>query len=878
MITVGNTGYRWNGHNIRTIGNNVVSLPRADSHILISAVLLSDTYYEVKIKAANKGGNGRIQVEFEGETVKCEKQTFYVKSKDFMEYTVKLHVGDLEGKNQAKLRVSRAKAGSGNILIDSVSCTKTNAPITKQQLEAEEAEKAKELRLRRQQELGQAIYAKEKEVRAQELERLLNAEGNVMSTPIKVGGQGYRWRGHSIRTLYKFNATCVSLPRADSSVMIPVNVQPSARYKVTLHAASEKGNSNLLVNFFGGSKADGTHVPVKVIHKNIKSYEIYVNTPKFPANLSMYLRIFKSPNERGNTYIKLVEYAQIVNADAVQHPTRPRLPAASKPKPNTPVKVKKIPTVKEAELMKFKPYKVANVNRKAVNNVLIKEADDVPKVSIITPTRDGLELIQNCYKALNKNTAYPNWEWIVGDSDSSDETVNYLKELKDSRIKIIERRTTEGSFSTINNELVAHASGKYLVFLNNDTRPQPFWLYEMVSKMHGHPEIGVVGAKLLYPNDKIQHVGVMFIPEGPANVGKELLKMMPGGFDKYDRYYQAVTAACLLIRKRDFIEVGKFDPVYHFCYEDIDLCLKVREHLDKKVLYAANSLLYHDESVTQKKHKTSGDLQRAGIEHFKRRWMGKVEVDVPKFAGSITRDMKKVDVTFVTCVNNLQQFNSYVVGSLLKSDTKRNYEIIPVLNFGNPYSAAQALNIGINKARANIVVLCHQDIIFYKEWIDMLFKRIEEIEESDKRWGVLGTAGIDEKDTTVGVVHNKRGKLQWQSTKKKTVHPVQTVDEHCMIIRKNSGLRFDEQRFNGFHFYGPDICLSAISQGMKNYGILCPLVHDSASGSLASGRQEFMRLLNTLADKWRPKFKIIRTPTSLIRKRSLRTFVKFKKK
>jgi hypothetical protein len=97
-----------------------------------------------------------------------------------------------------------------------------------------------------------------------------------------------------------------------------------------------------------------------------------------------------------------------------------------------------------------------------------------------------------------------------------------------------------------------------------------------------------------------------------------------------------------------------------------------------------------------------------------------------------------------------------------------------------------------------------------------------------------------------------------------------------MIIRRNSGLKFDPVNFDGFHFYGPDICLSAADQGMRNYGILCPLVHDSSSGSLLSGKKEFLRLLRVLSNKWGQRFTYIRTPTSLIKKRSVRTFVQFK--
>ena len=398
----------------------------------------------------------------------------------------------------------------------------------------------------------------------------------------------------------------------------------------------------------------------------------------------------------------------------------------------------------------------------------------------------------------------------------------------------------------------------------------------MMSKIHRHDDIGIVGARLMYHENRVQHAGIVFIPQGPANIGKAVLKGFPINYQLKDRFYQAVTAACLLIRKKDFNAVKGFDPIYHFCYEDVDLCLKISKGLGKKILYAANAVVFHDESSTQKRYGTAGDLQRKGISEFKKRWMKRVEKDYTMYQRDIDKNILDVDISFVTCINNLTQYRNYIVGSLFMNKTKRNYEIIPIMNFNNPYSAAQALNIGIEKARANIVVLCHQDVLFYNNWIDLLFKRIDEIERKDKRWGVIGTAGITLKDETLGVVYNMKGRLQWRSTKKQTIYPVQTLDEHCMIIRKNSGLRFDERTFSGFHFYGSDLCLIALSKNMQNYGILCPLVHDSGSGSIASGRREFMRYLNALANKWRGRFNRIRTPTSIIRKKSVKTFIKFK--
>lgn len=707
-----------------------------------------------------------------------------------------------------------------------------------------------------------------------------------MGAPAIIGGNGYRWRGKAIRTIRKNNATCVTMPRKDSVIMAPVGVTGDSQYKIVITASKNSGNGALLVNFFGGKNYDGPHISVNVTSAEMRDYTVAVPVPKFPGNLPMYLRVWRPNDATGNVFINTVQYSHI--GSAPQIPREPKLPSVKqrpthKVEKKTPrIKNKKKPTPpviqpKEDTTMKFKPYKVTR-STSMVDKVLIKSPEDVPKVSIITPTRDGLDVLKKCYTALNDNTSYPNWEWIIGDSKSEDGTEGYIKGLKDPRIKFVQRGTTDGSFSSINNELAAFATGEYLLFLNNDTEPQPFWLYEMMSKIHRHPDIGVVGAKLLYNENKVQHAGIAFIPQGPANLGKAVLSSFPKGFADQDRFYQAVTGACMLMRANDFRVAGGFDPIYYFCYEDVDLCLKIRYNLNKKVLYAANARVLHAESVTQKKHKTAGEKQQVGIQAFKTRWMSKVKIDFPQYQRNADKELYKVDVSFVTCVNNLKQYRNYVVGSLFKNNTKRNYEVVPVLNFGNPYSAAEALNVGLDKSRGDIVVFCHQDVIYYEDWVDMFFERVAEIESHNHKWGVLGTAGITKRDDTVGVVHSVKGGLQWQPNKRARTYEVQTVDEHCMAIKRSSGLRFDHVTFNGFHFYGPDICLLALSRGFKNFGILCPLVHDSKSGSLASGKREFMRLLNALAKKWRPKFPHIRTPTSVIRKRSVRTFVRFKRK
>lgn len=256
-----------------------------------------------------------------------------------------------------------------------------------------------------------------------------------------------------------------------------------------------------------------------------------------------------------------------------------------------------------------------------------------PKVSIIIPTRDYFETLDKCLKSIYKNTTYKNYEIIIVNNDSKEkETIKLFSKYKKkySNFKVVEA-PGEFNFPKINNIAVKECTGKYLLFLNNDTEViTPTWINSMVGyAMQEH--IGAVGPKLLYPDDTIQHGGVVVGIEGAARHAFLHSEMDSFGF--YGRLlvpynYSAVTAACMMIEKKKFIEVGKFNEDLKVALNDIDLNLKLLEKGYYNV-FLPQVELYHYESKSRGLDTTSKKYQQFLEEkkYFQDKWKKYINKD-----------------------------------------------------------------------------------------------------------------------------------------------------------------------------------------------------------------------------------------------------------
>lgn len=264
-----------------------------------------------------------------------------------------------------------------------------------------------------------------------------------------------------------------------------------------------------------------------------------------------------------------------------------------------------------------------------------------PLVSILVPTRDGAELLAPCANAILNKTDYPAIELLIIDNDSRcRDTLALMRRLaQDRRVRVI-KAPGEFNFSALINAGAAAAVGDLLLLLNNDTLPiDADWLRELVAPAL-RPEIGCVGAKLLYRDGRVQHAGVIL---GIGGVAGHAHKYFPGSANGYFGRLQlahnlsAVTAACLMVRRAIFSAVGGFDseqlPV---SFNDVDFCLRVqaagfRNH------WTPHAVLYHLESASRGAEDSPQKRARFADElnWMRRRWGRQLQRD-PAYNPNLT--------------------------------------------------------------------------------------------------------------------------------------------------------------------------------------------------------------------------------------------------
>lgn len=277
--------------------------------------------------------------------------------------------------------------------------------------------------------------------------------------------------------------------------------------------------------------------------------------------------------------------------------------------------------------------------------------EPAPFVSLLIPTRDRLSLVEVAVRSILEKSTYTNYEILILDNGSIEqETLNFFTEIQaeDKRVKVL-RYDHPFNYSAINNFGVKHASGSIIGLVNNDVDViSENWLGEMVSHCC-REEIGCVGAKLYYSNDTLQHGGVIVGLGGVAGHShKRFGRYAPGYFRRLMlvQSLSAVTAACLMVRKEVYEQVGGLDEEnLEIAFNDVDFCLKVRE-AGYRNLWTPYAELYHYESISRGAEDTLEKQARfaSEVNYMQSKW-GQVLALDPYYSPNLTLDREDFSIT-----------------------------------------------------------------------------------------------------------------------------------------------------------------------------------------------------------------------------------------
>ncbi|MGI5959258.1 MAG: glycosyltransferase family 2 protein [Massiliimalia sp.] len=254
------------------------------------------------------------------------------------------------------------------------------------------------------------------------------------------------------------------------------------------------------------------------------------------------------------------------------------------------------------------------------------ELDSTPLVSIVIPTKDHIDDLDKCLRSILERTTYPNYEIIVVENNSvKPATFHYYDSIQKEYEQVKVVQWEKGfNYSAINNFGLQFAKGDYFLFLNNDVEIlTPDWIQEMMMYAQ-RPDVGAVGAKLYYPDNTVQHAGIgVGLLTLAGHLHRNFDRQSPGYMGRliYAQNVSAVTAACVLMRRSVYEEVGGFDEALKVAFNDVDLCLKIRK-AGYLIVFTPYAELYHYESKSRGDDMSPEHYQRfaSEVKLFQERW------------------------------------------------------------------------------------------------------------------------------------------------------------------------------------------------------------------------------------------------------------------
>lgn len=524
-----------------------------------------------------------------------------------------------------------------------------------------------------------------------------------------------------------------------------------------------------------------------------------------------------------------------------------------------------------------------------------------PRVSIVIPIYGQLDLTVKCVESLAEFTGDVEFEIVFVDNGTTDGTQEFLSCL-DGNVRVVRNEKNLG-FATACNQGAALAGTDTVLFLNNDIEATQSWLEPLLSHFED-PDVGVTGAKLLFPNGEVQHAGVALlsrpggVPLGAFHLFYGCEADHPGVVVR--REVPVVTGACLAIRRDLFFAVGGFDMFFWNGCEDIDLCLKVGE-LGRKIVYEPESVLIHHESMAGEERFTrTGSNERL----LASRWAGRVPVDyeqredgdrIETGTGRIRPYERRSETSLETgtagdapaasiviltrnqlehtvrCLESIERHtpepheivivdNGSTDGSVdwLKEWAEGRPNARLLLNHRNAGFGA-GCNVGMAASRGTDFVLLNNDTVVTEGWLGRQLDRLAD----DPNVGIVGpmTNRASGPQVVADVPYRDLEGMQRFASAWAHQHAGQTMEAQrmpafCWVVRREvvDAIGGFDERFGAGNFEDDDFCLRAAQVGWRSQIARDVFIHHVGSQTFAGERIDYAasmeRNFRIFAEKW----------------------------
>ncbi|HLH52263.1 MAG TPA: glycosyltransferase [Verrucomicrobiae bacterium] len=525
----------------------------------------------------------------------------------------------------------------------------------------------------------------------------------------------------------------------------------------------------------------------------------------------------------------------------------------------------------------------------------------MPLVTIVIPTFNNLPLTKQCLASIYQDSSWNALEIVIVDNGSTDGTRVFLgNEEQAGRLRAILNETNKG-FAHACNQGARAARGKYVIFLNNDTEVRPGWLQPLVGTAEADNAVGAVGAKLLFPDNTIQHAGVVLLDDrklGDPLLARHVFERAAHDHPGANRpmCYQALTGACLLVPAKLFQDLGGFDEGYWNGYEDVDLCLRIAK-AGRLCVYQPACVVLHRESQSgpERFRKT-----RENVARLHQKWLGQVNVDfiaglegafvktpndaIRPYSYPLQTPAAACQVSIVIPVLNQLEHTRKCLESIAAS-TPLPHEIIVVDNgstdttpeFLNQWKAshpnltvirnsrnvgfAAANNQAFSIARGANVLLLNNDTIVAPGWLEGLLRVLDRYPEvgivgpvSNNVSGPQMAAGVD----YPGITHLPVFAAAWANTHRDESFETPRAVGFCLLLRRAVLERIGglDESFGSGNFEDDDFCIRARIAGFRVRIAKDVFIHHTGSQTFKGSRINYREAMHRNWDIFRTKWKL----------------------